>query len=90
MHSWYEVKHFLPGCWAPPRPPFLCDLVFGFHGQDHEDHPLWSMTFSTPWKLLHQARELKYFGVLFTSDGTIEQDMDQCFSAASVVMQALY
>lgn len=41
-------------------------------------------------ELLLQARVFKYFGVLFTSDGTIEQDMYQCFGAASVVMQALY
>lgn len=40
-------------------------------------------------ELLHQAREFKYFHK-FTIDGTIEEDMGQCFGDASVVMQALY
>lgn len=37
-----------------------------------------------------QAWEFKYLGVLFASDGRMEQWLDRQFGAASVIMKALY
>jgi len=41
-------------------------------------------------ELLPQAKEFKYLGVLFTSEGKIERVMDRWIGAASAVMWALY
>lgn len=40
-------------------------------------------------ELLPQAKEFKYFRVLFTSDGKMEHEMYRQIGAASAVMQAL-
>ncbi|KAK0147518.1 hypothetical protein N1851_012990 [Merluccius polli] len=37
-----------------------------------------------------QAKEFKYLGVLFTSEGKIEREMERWIGAVSAVMQALY
>ena len=41
-------------------------------------------------ELLPQAKEFKYLGVLFTSEGKMEREMDRRIGAASAVMRALY
>ena len=41
-------------------------------------------------ELLPQAKEFKYLGVLVTSEGKIEREMDRRIGAASAVMRALY
>ena len=41
-------------------------------------------------ELLPQAKEFKYLGVLFTSEGKMEREMDRWIGAASAVMRALY
>ena len=41
-------------------------------------------------ELLPQAKDFKYFGVLFTSEGKMEREMDRRIGAASAVMRALY
>jgi len=41
-------------------------------------------------ELLPQAKEFKYLGVLFTSEGKMEREMDKRIGAASAVMWALY
>jgi len=41
-------------------------------------------------ELLPQAKEFKYLGVLFTSEGKMEREMDRRIGAASTVMRALY
>ena len=41
-------------------------------------------------ELLPQAKEFKYLGVLFTSEGKMEREMDRRIGAVSAVMRALY
>ena len=41
-------------------------------------------------ELLPQVKEFQYLGVLFTSEGKMEHEMDRRISAASAVMWALY
>jgi len=41
-------------------------------------------------ELLPQGKEFKYLGVLFTSEGKMEREMDRRIGAASSVMRALY
>uniref|UniRef100_A0A8C6Q6L6 Reverse transcriptase domain-containing protein n=1 Tax=Nothobranchius furzeri TaxID=105023 RepID=A0A8C6Q6L6_NOTFU len=41
-------------------------------------------------EVLPQVEEFKYLGVLFTSDGKLEREIDKQISAASAVMLALY
>ncbi|KAL7832830.1 hypothetical protein SRHO_G00298480 [Serrasalmus rhombeus] len=41
-------------------------------------------------RLLPQVEEFKYLGVLFTSDGTREREIDRWIGAGSAVMRALY
>ncbi len=41
-------------------------------------------------ELLPQAKEFKYFGVLFTSEGKMEHEIDRLIGAASAVMWALF
>jgi len=41
-------------------------------------------------ELLPQGKEFKYFGVLFTSEGKMEREIDRWIGAASAVMWALY
>ncbi|CAM4549683.1 unnamed protein product [Leuciscus chuanchicus] len=41
-------------------------------------------------EFLPQVEEFKYFGVLFTSEGRMEQEIDRQISAASAVMQSIY
>ena len=41
-------------------------------------------------ELLPQAKEFKYLGVLFTSEGKMEREMDRRIGAASAVMRAPY
>ncbi len=41
-------------------------------------------------ELLPQAKEFKYLGILFTSEGKMEHEVDRRIGAAAAVMQALY
>uniref|UniRef100_A0A8C6KHS8 Reverse transcriptase domain-containing protein n=1 Tax=Nothobranchius furzeri TaxID=105023 RepID=A0A8C6KHS8_NOTFU len=41
-------------------------------------------------EVLPQVEEFKYLGVLFTSEGKLEREIDRRIGAASVVMRALY
>ena len=41
-------------------------------------------------EVLPQVEEFKYLGVLFTSDGTMEREIDRRIGAASAVMRTLY
>jgi len=41
-------------------------------------------------ELLPQAKEFKYLGVLFRSEGKMEREMDRLIGAASAVMRPLY
>ncbi|KAK0143837.1 hypothetical protein N1851_017957 [Merluccius polli] len=41
-------------------------------------------------ELLPQVKEFKYLGILFTSEGKMEREMDRQIDAATAVMCALY
>ena len=41
-------------------------------------------------EILTQAEEFKYLGVVFTSEGKIEREIDRWIGAASAVIQALH
>ncbi|KAI3359801.1 hypothetical protein L3Q82_014174 [Scortum barcoo] len=48
--------------------------------------------FAAEWveKVLPQVEEFKYLGVLFTSEGKIEREIDRRIGAASAVMRSVY
>lgn len=51
---------------------------------------LWSVFWQRGYISLAQPREFQYLGVLFTSDGKMEREMDRWFGVASVVIKVLY
>ncbi|KAL7836057.1 hypothetical protein SRHO_G00284040 [Serrasalmus rhombeus] len=53
--------------------------------RERVESPLWVGD-----ELLPQVEEFKYLGVLFTSDGTREREIDRRIGAGSAVMRALY
>ncbi|CAM4428457.1 unnamed protein product [Leuciscus chuanchicus] len=89
MQPLMEMRPFLSVMHAKAHTA-KCEVRWGGRNQDGAGNTVGEEVEQVGGELLPQVEEFKYLGVLFTSEGRMEREIDRRIGAASAVMRALY